>query len=185
MIPTVLIIAYKTDDPTPAERRILAEAASFARDRSLAPPGNLILKTGRGKPYINDGGVHFSLSHSRDYWLCALAPTPVGLDLQEKRPCPYEELANRFFHPQESKYVLRHGKEGFYQVWTAKESYVKYLGTGIDGSFAKFSTAPQKGKVFGPCQGGFLHHISFEKGYSLCLCTPKPMDYALVKKYNQ
>lgn len=184
MIPPVLIIAYKSDHPIPAQERILEAAAEFALAHSISPLGDVIFRTNAGKPYIKGGGVHFSLSHSGGYWVCAIASVPVGLDLQENRRCPYEKLANRFFHPQEREYVSLYGKEGFYQVWTAKESYVKYLGTGINGSFSKFSTVPRKGRIFRHCQGSFLQHIPFEDGYSLCLCTPKDTEYTLVKKYH-
>ena len=35
----------------------------------------------------------------------------------------------------------------FFEIWAAKESYVKYTGQGIDGGFGKFSTAPEAGNI--------------------------------------
>ncbi len=90
-----------------------------------------------GKPYLPDApGVHFSLSHSGSMAMCAVADSPVGCDIQELSSARRgERVARRFFTPAEyARITAAAGPEReFARLWTLKESYVKYLGTGIDG----------------------------------------------------
>lgn len=92
-----------------------------------------------GKPYLPDyPDVHFSLSHSGDMAMCAVADSPVGCDIQ-KLPEQSSQLsaavAKRFFTPEEYEKVIDSAAPGtqFTRLWVMKESYVKYLGTGIYG----------------------------------------------------
>ena len=113
-----------------------------------------INRTERGKPYFpNQPELHFSISHSGDYWACAMAEQPVGLDLQEhvrrKDETPessadrYCRMAKRFFHPWEAEYVRQQDSyRRFFQIWSARESYVKYTGQGIDNHFGEFCVLP-------------------------------------------
>jgi hypothetical protein len=57
-------------------------------------------------------------------------------------------LAKRFFHPEEQDYLFgattNEQATRFFDIWTKKESYLKYQGTGIDrdlGSFSVFQVA--------------------------------------------
>ena len=113
-----------------------------------------IERTDRGKPYFpNQPKLHFSISHSGDYWACAMADQPVGLDLQEHvarkdetteaAAARYCRMAQRFFHPREAEYVKQQDSyQRFFQIWAARESYVKYTGQGIDDHFGEFCVLP-------------------------------------------
>lgn len=83
-----------------------------------------------GKPhlYLNDKEIHFSLSHSGDYAVCALSDSPIGVDI-EKIEAYKPEISDRFFHPNERKYVK--DAESFYRIWTLKEGYLKAVGIGM------------------------------------------------------
>jgi phosphopantetheinyl transferase len=63
-----------------------------------------------------------------------------------------EQLVCRFFHPDEQDYVFAaQGQERvkrFYEIWTKKESYLKYLGTGIDCALNSFSVLYQTVSCF-------------------------------------
>ena len=78
-------------------------------------------------------------------------------------------LSRRFFHPNEIEYTRRGGTEAFYSVWTAKESYVKLLGTGIGGSFSHFSVV-ERGEISGDRLFARFTSIPVREGYSLTLC---------------
>ena len=88
-----------------------------------------------GKPYVipkisHTQDSHFSLSHRGSFWVIALDTPPLGLDLQHhKGPCT-PALANRYFHPEEIYFWQKNGMESciFYDIWCAKESYVKFTG---------------------------------------------------------
>lgn len=81
-----------------------------------------IAKTEKGKPYFPARpDVHFSLSHTDTYVMCAISDSPVGCDIQavrqvsdklKKRTCTEKELA-----------VF-----DFFQLWTLKESWIKLNG---------------------------------------------------------
>ena len=70
-----------------------------------------------------------------------MAPTEVGLDLQLHTKGRKERISSRFFHPQENEYLRRCAYRDFFDIWAAKESYVKYTGQGIDENFASFTAA--------------------------------------------
>ena len=140
--------------------RIYAESAGILSAADLlVMPEPVVIRGEKGKPYFdsevvgqNDqqprwSDIHFSLSHSGDYSACAFHTKPVGLDLQVHRECRREAIARRFFHPAEYAWLEKTGFEAFFQVWAAKESYVKYTGSGIAGGLDTFSVVDENGLV--------------------------------------
>lgn len=97
-----------------------------------------------GKPYPVDIDIHFNISHCEDYVVCVIDNKPIGIDIEKIRPVNMK-IAKRFFNEQEQKYVFGFApdeeafeKEAdgetlkrFFEVWTAKEAYLKYTGEGI------------------------------------------------------
>ena len=58
-----------------------------------------------GKPYLTAvPAVHFSLSHSAAWAVCAVSDHPVGVDIQQCRSFK-PNIADRFFHPDEVQYL--------------------------------------------------------------------------------
>lgn len=128
-----------------------------------------IARTPKGKPYFPDAPeVACSVSHTEGYWACAISDGPVGLDVEKMRPCPAEQIARRFFHPQEALFAAQ-SQEAFFQVWTAKESYVKLLGRGIDASFGDVSVVEQGRLIQRLGEVEFLP-IALGPEYCMCLC---------------
>ena len=80
------------------------------------------------------GGPEFSLSHSGERVLCALSDEAVGADLQKLRPYN-PALVRRFFTAEEGTWLEAQQERdlAFTLLWTLKESYVKFLGSGIAG----------------------------------------------------
>lgn len=92
-----------------------------------------------GKPYLRDyPNVHFNISHSGQYVVCAVADRPVGIDVQVigvYRP----DVAARVCCPEE---LARLGANDdpateFTKLWTRKEAHLKMLGRGITGGMKK------------------------------------------------
>lgn len=80
-------------------------------------------------------GPHFSLSHSHDLILIAVAAVPVGVDVQRvPRTGTVDALLPRL-HPAEREGLLRVPRAAraaaFARLWTRKEAYLKGLGTGL------------------------------------------------------
>lgn len=89
-----------------------------------------IYRTAKEKPYV-EADVHFSVSHSGDYFVCIIADCPVGIDVQERRKTAAVKIAERYFTKSEQEYVERNGEDGFFRLWTRKEAYSKLTGEGI------------------------------------------------------
>jgi len=96
-----------------------------------------------GKPYIkNCDDIHFNISHSGDYAVCAISDCEVGIDIQ-KIEKPNLQVAKRFFAKNEYEYIANQPDEksksdAFYRIWTLKESFVKAIGVGTNMPFDSF-----------------------------------------------
>ena len=129
-------------------------------------------RTPQGKPYLKDRqDVHFNLTHSGPWVAIAWSDAPVGLDVEafrEKVRC--QKLARQFFCPDEQAYLQAEPSEElsrFFQLWTKKESYLKYLGTGLTKSLRSFS-------VLEPEKLGVRFHSWHLEEASMTLCTTDP-----------
>lgn len=113
--------------------------------------------------------LHCSVSHSGGVWLCALSQLPVGVDLQVHTVCPQERIAARFFHESERRWLETQPPERFFDVWSAKESYMKYTGAGLELGLDQFSVVA--GDQLADTVGGVpLRMVSFLPQYSMCIC---------------
>lgn len=94
----------------------------------------------QGKPVLRDGcglsGLHFSLAHSEELTLIAIAREPLGIDVEKVKSIPdYESLARRHFSGREQAAIrglpaeLRY--RAFYACWTRREAVLKAGGTGL------------------------------------------------------
>lgn len=168
------------------------------KEQRRIPPGPSsawrLGKGEHGKPYFPDApDVHFSISHSGAFWVCAFSDRPVGIDLQvhggKRRDRDAADaahdmnrIAERFFHPAERRYLQRHTcdipekmEQDFYDIWAAKESYVKYTGNGIGESFRTFSVSDGYRILFradsSSAPQAMLRFLPFDDRYSLCICA--------------
>lgn len=126
----------------------------------------------------NTPWLHFSISHSGDFWACAMAAQEVGLDLQQHTKGRREHISKRFFHPLENEYLKKNNYRDFFDVWAAKESYVKFTGSGIGEDFGGFSAASEDG-LAKEINGIQLRSIPFSPDYSLCLCAKEIENVSL------
>lgn len=126
-----------------------------------------------GKPHLeNHPEFHFNVSHSGHYAAIAWGSGPVGIDLEllcHRDALP--RLAARHFTAREQEYAKT--TAGFYEIWTAKESYLKYLGTGINRPLNSFCTrSPELAKL--------LHTFFPEENCCLTVCSegscPEPIQ---------
>ena len=166
-----LYLRQKGDGPT--DRLLLEAARAYAGERIPSPER---VFRDKGRPFFLhiDGreAIEASVTHSGPYWLCALGPDPLGVDLQEHRPCRREAIARRFFHPDEAHWLENRPEEDFFRVWAAKESVVKLTGQGIDRDFPRFSVVNGGGiRGWGEVS---LQEIPFFPGFSLCLAGLVP-----------
>ncbi len=94
------------------------------------------------KPISNVKGFDFSISHSGSYVGCAVCDRPIGFDIEEIRPIKLT-AAKRICTPADLDYIYDSGTPcfdrcedretlaRFFEIWTKKEAYIKYLGIGL------------------------------------------------------
>ena len=90
-------------------------------------------RTDHGKPFLPDiASLDFNISHTKGMILCCVTDTgKVGVDVEIVRPLKYN-IMKRCFHPDEINYVESFNDDKhFFEIWTKKEAYTKYLGTGL------------------------------------------------------
>lgn len=167
----------------------------LAKHQGLRPDQISLKKNDYGKPYL-EGGPHFNCSHTSCYFVIAIDPAPIGIDIENCDQAIDElELANRFFTDAENL-CLRRIKDRtlFYMLWTRKEAYLKALGCGFaqepshicminpftphrfdfDGVF------PDEGRALNQntraIKSWYLYSFSMPPSHAISLCTTRPPD---------
>lgn len=130
-----------------------------------------------GKPRIaGRPDFHFNLSHAGDWVVLAWGSTPVGVDVERIREdMDYRAVARRFFSPEEQRAVeeAESPLRRFHEIWTGKESWLKYTGTGLKYDLRAFSALSLGDKLH-------LFTPELAEGYCLSLCTEEA-QYSLEK----
>lgn len=103
-------------------------------------PRQLPLRWVEKKPVLEGGGQYVSLTHKKGSVAAALAPTPIGIDLEIVEESLYAaEIVRRFFSEGEQETIL--GLEGaertlrFTQLWALKEALFKGVDHPIETIF--------------------------------------------------
>ncbi len=120
-----------------------------------------------GKPYVKGrDDFYYNLSHSGKYVVIAFGNGEIGVDIQQHRgDTDMRMIADHCFARDEKDYVWqsdRQIKERFYEIWTGKESYLKYIGKGLCKDMRSFSISDRKREI---------RLLYPEEGYTLSLCT--------------
>lgn len=105
-----------------------------------------IRKGAHGKPYTLNTPAHFNISHSGNYTVLAVSDKPIGIDMEIIRDFS-AILAKKLFNDDELRYIAGDNpsrkkstmQRCFYEIWTAKEAYLKYTGKGLSGGVNSFS----------------------------------------------
>ncbi|MBQ2724319.1 MAG: 4'-phosphopantetheinyl transferase superfamily protein [Clostridia bacterium] len=160
-----------------AERKKRADRYLRVEDKLRCVTADALLRTALGtgnfrieknkyaKPSVKDHeNFHYNLSHSGRYVVIAYGESEVGVDVQEHDlTLDMQAVAERCFTADEREYIgqsVRH----FFEIWTGKESYLKYTGEGLRKDMRSFSIRKTEPKV------QHLHCLP-DDGYSLSLCT--------------
>ncbi|WP_150267832.1 4'-phosphopantetheinyl transferase family protein [Paenibacillus tepidiphilus] len=131
-------------------------------------------ESGGGKPVLPYAGMHFNVSHSGEWVVCAIDRCPVGIDVEEIKPIDLG-IAERFFSADEYKALLTEPAdrqiEMFYELWTLKESYLKQNGQGLSGGLDSF-TVTRNGSGYNEVSGQcFFRLYEVDSRYKLSVCA--------------
>ncbi len=163
------------------------EGASVRREAS----GRLTLEA-----YPADAApLHVSVSHTAHFWVCLTDPRgPVGVDIEEKdrtvRPGVLKAL-----HPLERAYLtgMAEGSPdwtgAFLDIWTRKESYVKYLGRGIAHGLSVFSVIAEAGDPAACIRdesgnAAYLWSLPVADGFWAAVCAAHPPENVRVRYFK-
>lgn len=87
-----------------------------------------------GKPYIKGNPqFHYNISHTKNAIAIAISDYPIGVDIEKIKKAELD-IANRFFTANEQNYINKNKNKSdkrFYEIWTEKEAYIKYIGKGL------------------------------------------------------
>lgn len=117
-------------------RRAISEQSGIEEDTII------IHRAENGKPYCENASVCFSISHSKEYVVCAAGHYPIGADIEKIRfteprvakMCCIESDFNYIFGTNELPNAFDAEQlERFFTLWTAKEAYCKFTGVGVSG----------------------------------------------------
>lgn len=142
------------------ERREKIKAYRFSKDRKLSLYAALLLPFActdqydlpfaeidplwprTGKPILQSHPeIHFSIAHSGHCSAIVISDQETGLDAELIAEAPMKAM-KRAFSPEETRQIFSSEDRNleFYRIWTRKEAYGKYLGTGLSSSVFKTNT---------------------------------------------
>lgn len=121
-------------------------SVAFARSTYGKP----LIKSMRGENGSEiDIALNFSLSHSGNMIICAVACFNIGADCQKKnirdvKSC--KKIAKRFYTLEEITFLDSLNDDAlfidnFFKIWVKKEAYIKYTGKGLAEGLRTFSVA--------------------------------------------
>ncbi len=100
-----------------------------------------------GKPYlINYPNYYFSISHTNNAIAIAFSESQIGIDIERIQNADLR-IARRFYCEKEKEYIYKapnNINERFYEIWTRKEAYIKYIGKGLSIPLNSFDTLEKK-----------------------------------------
>lgn len=124
-----------------------------------------------GKPYIEGKNCYFSLSHTKNAIFVAISSYEVGVDIERIKKINYK-IIERFFTIEEKMYIerSRNRDRAFYDIWTKKEAYIKYMGTGLHTSLNSFNILEKKYLI-----------KSFQiRDYQVSICSEEDIQVLLI-----
>ncbi|PFJ51519.1 4'-phosphopantetheinyl transferase family protein [Bacillus thuringiensis] len=134
-----------------------------------------------GKPYLKDyRNFNFNISHSGEYVLCAVDNKPIGIDVEKVKYIEYKEISKNFFTTKEFNHItnqdLKFQLDGFYEMWTLKESYIKCCGQGLSMPLNSFCIELDEYKNIKVVSNNRYKEHTFkifniELGYKVAVCS--------------
>ncbi|MCR5583854.1 MAG: 4'-phosphopantetheinyl transferase superfamily protein [Lachnospiraceae bacterium] len=104
-------------------------------DAGLSPFDERIAYSTYGKPYLPDHpDVHFNVSHSGNYVVCAFADKTVGIDIEEIhdiKPSLVKYALNKQEFTMYDNLPESERLNFFFENWTGKEAFLKHIAKGL------------------------------------------------------
>ncbi len=97
-----------------------------------------------GKPFLNEyPDIDFNISHTKGMIVCGITDKgKIGVDIEHLRKV-HKGVSAKVFHCDEIAYIDLSSDDSenrFFEIWTKKEAYTKYLGTGLRNNITDINT---------------------------------------------
>lgn len=93
-----------------------------------------------GKPYLKNTNVYFNISNCDEYTVIAVSSKEVGVDIE--KITFKKRVIDKMCTAEEKKLIKT--PEDFTIMWVKKESYIKYLGIGLEYGLKNVDTIKLK-----------------------------------------
>jgi len=137
---------------------------------------DLVLGT-YGKPYIRQQpNICFNISHCRQGVACIVGEKSVGIDIQDF--CKIEKEIYNHVCTEKERYYIENAvdsRKAFVELWTKKESYLKYKGKGLTDDLNRLDFAISKEEIF--IRYGCYIETVINDNYAMSFCCEE-------NKYN-
>jgi 4'-phosphopantetheinyl transferase len=175
-------------------RRTLLRAAlriTLARWLGRAPETLLIVSDFAGKPQLEDGAAHFSVTSSRDCGLIALTDLgALGVDVECVRPLDdLDAISARSFSADAAREVSVERGElklaAFFRHWTRLEARLKASGIGLAADLDRRASEREGGAwTFTAVDAGpgFAGAVAVEGAYDWSDCTLQARELDLASE---
>ncbi len=136
-----------------------------------------------GKPYLADkSDTFFSITHSDKWVFLAVSDGEIGIDAQiPHKVCP--RLAARSTTPEELSWVKLDTEPHFTRLWTMKEAYLKYTGTGLTVPIREVTISVPPADGYDEQNDCYWALLTYE-GVPLSVCSKKTIKDFSVETLN-
>ncbi len=144
------------------------DAYAFLQKKAAEKYNNVeIMKTEKGKPYFKNAiGLYFSLSHTHGLTIIALGDSEVGVDVEKIRKADLR-VARRFLKEEADYITAPDSDRRFFEVWTKKEAFLKYKGTGLAGGLDSVNVFECHPKIKTICFEDYIISVCSESEYEI------------------
>ncbi len=122
------------------------------------------------KPFF-DESIHFNISHSGNYIICAISEiNQIGVDVEELNEIPMDDFTNLFDNREWEEVISAENKfRAFYTLWTKKEAFLKLIGCGLNQPLNE--VAILNNRLIWENKELFLSEIALDSQHIAYLCT--------------
>ncbi len=125
-----------------------------------------------GKPNLkNTKNIHFNISHSGLVAMCAVNSGPVGVDVEMVRPFS-DGVMRRIMSAEEREALAsaQYRDKLFFKIWTLKEAYLKFTGSGIS-ALDSITVYPTQDGIVTNAKGCRFASLDCLPGYEAAVCA--------------
>jgi 4'-phosphopantetheinyl transferase len=136
------------------------------------------------QPILKGSDLKFSISHSGNIVVCAVASNAIGVDVERTKPVKLDLM--KFYFNSESWFEIINAPDvyaEFYRHWTMREAAIKAAGFGIDQMelsemFPEDHTIQVRNEIY------YCRMLPVRYDYTVCLASDKEIEDVALNMLN-